>query len=46
VLLLAPAVLALLWSYVLPTVSTVVESFQRGSLLGDRLRPRPMGEQG
>lgn len=45
-LLLLPALLALLWSYVLPTLSTVVESFQRGSLLGDRVRPVPVAEEG
>ncbi|MFD0745290.1 hypothetical protein ACFQ1L_28410 [Phytohabitans flavus] len=31
--LLVPAFLALLWSYVLPTLSTVVESFRHGSFL-------------
>ncbi|MEV7231491.1 sugar ABC transporter permease [Polymorphospora sp. NPDC051019] len=33
-LLLLPALLALLWSYVLPSVSTLVKSFQRDPLIG------------
>ncbi|MEV5765024.1 sugar ABC transporter permease [Micromonospora sp. NPDC052213] len=32
--LLVPAAVALLWSYVLPSVSTLVESFRRGNGLG------------
>ncbi|MFG3422866.1 sugar ABC transporter permease [Micromonospora sp. NPDC048063] len=32
--LLVPAAVALLWSYVLPSVSTLAESFRRGSGLG------------
>lgn len=38
-LLLVPVLLALLWSYVLPTLSTVVESFQRRNLFGRGARP-------
>ncbi|SCL59112.1 ABC-type sugar transport system, permease component [Micromonospora citrea] len=34
--LLVPAVVALLWSYVLPSVSTLVESFRRGQAFRDR----------
>ncbi|MFC0533698.1 sugar ABC transporter permease [Phytohabitans kaempferiae] len=45
-LLLLPATLALLWSYVLPSLSTVVESFQRGSLLGQRRPAPPIADEG
>ncbi|SCE67630.1 hypothetical protein GA0074695_0231 [Micromonospora viridifaciens] len=37
--LLVPAVLALLWSYVLPSVGTVAESFRRGGGLGGPAEP-------
>ncbi|NBE82516.1 sugar ABC transporter permease [Micromonospora rubida] len=40
-LLLAPAAVALLWSYVLPSVRTLTESFQRGSRPGGT--PEPAG---